>query len=76
LESQSDDEYKAYGARAAFFNASARTAEGFIGLVCRRPPFIKVPEPNSAIGKALGEFINDADMLGTTLAKYGQTVAG
>lgn len=74
LESQSDDEYKAYRARAAFFNASARTAEGFIGLVCRRPPFIKVPEPESAIGKALGEFINDADMLGTTLANYGQTV--
>ena len=74
LESQSDDEYKAYRERAAFFNASARTAEGFIGLVCRRPPFIKVPEPKSPIGKALGEFINDADMLGTTLANYGQTV--
>ncbi|HEV2436799.1 MAG TPA: DUF4055 domain-containing protein [Verrucomicrobiae bacterium] len=74
LESQSDDEYKAYRARAAFFNASARTAEGFIGLVCRRPPFIKVPEPPSAIGRALGVFVNDADMLGTTLASYGQTV--
>ena len=74
LESQSDDEYKAYRARAAFFNASARTAEGFIGVVCRRPPFIKVPAASSAIGKALGEFINDADMLGTTLANYGQTV--
>jgi Domain of unknown function (DUF4055) len=74
LESQSDDEYKSYQARAAFFNASARTAEGFIGLVCRRPPFIKVPEPKSAIGKALGEFVNDADMLGTTLSSYGQNV--
>ena len=74
LESQTDDEYKAYQARAAFFNASARTAEGFIGLVCRRPPFIKVPESSSAIGRALGEFVNDADMLGTTLASYGQTV--
>lgn len=74
LESQTDDEYKAYRARAAFFNASARTMEGFVGLVCRRPPFIKVPEPSSSIGKALGEFVNDADMLGTTLASYGQTV--
>ena len=42
LASQTDDEYKSYKARAAFFNASARTAEGFIGLVCRLPPFIKV----------------------------------
>jgi hypothetical protein len=74
LESQSDDEYNAYRARAAFFNASARTADGFVGLVCRRPPFIKVPEPSSAIGKALAEFVNDADMLGTPLGGYGQAI--
>ena len=54
LESQTDDEYNAYRARAAFFNASARTAEGFVGLVCRRPPFIKMPDKSSAIGRALG----------------------
>jgi hypothetical protein len=30
LESQTDDEYHAYRARAAFFNASARTADGFL----------------------------------------------
>jgi hypothetical protein len=74
LESQTDDEYNAYRARAAFFNASARTAEGFVGLVCRRPPFIKLPDKSSAIGKALGEFNNDADMLGTTLGGYGQAI--
>jgi len=74
LESQTDDEYIAYRARAAFFNASARTAEGFVGLVCRRPPFIKVPGRSSAIGKALGEFNNDADMLGTPLGGYGQAI--
>jgi hypothetical protein len=44
LESQTDDEYAAYRTRASFFNASARTADGFLGLVCRRPPFIKIPE--------------------------------
>ncbi len=74
LESQTDDEYNAYRARAAFFNASARTAEGFVGLVCRRPPFIKMPDKSSAIGRALGEFNNDADMLGTTLGGYGQAI--
>ena len=76
LESQTDDEYNAYRARAAFFNASARTAEGFVGLVCRRPPFIKMPDKSSAIGRALGEFNNDADMLGTTLGGYGQAIVG
>jgi hypothetical protein len=74
LDSQSDDDYNAYRARAAFFNASARTADGFVGLVCRRPPFIKVPDPSSSIGKALGEFVNDADMLGTPLGGYGQAI--
>ena len=74
LESQSDDEYIPYRARAAFFNAAARTAEGFVGLVCRRPPFIKVPGRSSAIGKALTEFNNDADMLGTPLGGYGQAI--
>ncbi len=31
LDSQSDDEYHAYRARASFFNATARTASGFVG---------------------------------------------
>ena len=68
LQSQTDDEYKSYKARAAFFNGSARTAEGFVRLVCRRPPFIKVPGPSSAIGRRLGAFVNDSDTLGTTLS--------
>ena len=34
LDSQSDDEYDAYKERASFFNAMARTADGFVGLVC------------------------------------------
>ena len=74
LDSQTDDEYAAYLARGAFFNATARTADGYVGLVCRRPPFIKVPEATSAIGKALREFLNDADMLGTPLGGYGQGI--
>src|SRR5438094_10675388 len=44
LDSQSDEEFLAYRKRASFFNATARSAEGFVGLIFRRPPFIKVPE--------------------------------
>jgi hypothetical protein len=32
LDSQNDQEYSAYRCRASFFNATARTAEGFVGL--------------------------------------------
>src|SRR5690349_15355470 len=44
LDSQSDEEFMAYRKRASFFNATARSAEGFVGLIFRRPPFIKIPE--------------------------------
>ncbi len=73
LNSQTDDEYAAYKSRAAFFNATARTAEGFIGLVFRRPPFIKTTE-GKGLGAALSEFENDADMLGTPLVGYAKNV--
>lgn len=76
LEEQSDDEYAAYKSRAAFFNASARTADGYIGLIFRRAPFIKLPEGNAAIATKLKEFASDADMLGTGLTDYAKSIVG
>ncbi len=67
--------YLAYRNRAAFFNATCRTAEGYSGLIFRRPPLIKAPEGNSGVGKALAEFVNDADMLGTSFYGYAKNVA-
>ena len=75
LDSQTDDEFAAYRKRASFFNATARTAEGYVGLMFRRPPFVKVPEASAGVGRAVGGFVNDADMLGTTLAAYAKNVA-
>ena len=75
LDSQTDEEYAAYKERAAFFNATARTAEGYVGLIFRRPPFIKTPE-DGGLGSALSEFVNDADMLGTPLVSYAKNVIG
>jgi hypothetical protein len=74
LDSQSDEEFMAYCKRASFFNATARTAEGYVGLIFRRPPFVKVPESDDGIGRALAGFVNDADMFGTTLAAYAKDV--
>lgn len=53
LESQSEAEYAAYRQRASFFNATARTAEGYSGLIFRRPPFVKIPEPPGAMVRTL-----------------------
>jgi hypothetical protein len=74
LDSQTDEEFAAYRKRASFFNATARTADGYVGLMFRRPPFVKVPEGSAGVGRALADFVNDADMLGTTLAAYAKSV--
>jgi len=74
LDSQSSDEYHAYKARASFFNATARTADGFVGLIFRREPTFKLPDNSSGVGRALAGFVDDADMLGTTLSSYTKNV--
>ena len=74
LESQSTEEYNAYRARASFFNATARTADGFVGLIFRREPTFKLPENSAGVGKALAAFVDDADMLGTSLSSYAKNV--
>src|SRR5512137_1287487 len=82
LDSQTDEEFGAYVKRASFFNATARTAEAYLGLVFRRPPLVKSPEgvgqrsevrgQRSGLARAMAEFANDADMLGTTLSGYAK----
>ena len=74
LDSQSTEEYNAYRARASFFNATARTADGFVGLIFRREPTFKLPENSAGVGKALAAFVDDADMLGTSLSSYAKNV--
>jgi hypothetical protein len=72
LDCQDDKEYLAYKNRASFFNASARTADGFVGLIFRRDPTFKLPENKSGVGDALAEFVEDADMLGTSLTAFSK----
>ena len=74
LDSQTDEEFEAYRMRASFFNATARTADGFVGLVFQRSPFVKTPEGGSALGTAMAAFRNDADMVGTPLVNYAKRV--
>jgi hypothetical protein len=76
LDSQTDEEFAAYVKRASYFNASARTSEAYLGLMFRRPPFVKLPGGDAGVGRALAVFQNDADMLGTTLAGYAKVVVG
>lgn len=74
LDSQSDDEYLAYRTRASFFNATGRTADGYVGLIFRREPALKFPDNSSGVGRAIEAFLADADMMGTALQSYAKNV--
>jgi hypothetical protein len=74
LDCQNDDDYLAYKTRASFFNASARTADGFVGLIFRREPTVKLPDRVSGVAGALRVFAEDVDLMGTSLYSYSQNI--
>jgi hypothetical protein len=90
IQSQTAEEYHLYRQRASFFNATARTAEGLLGLIFRRPPFITlsvspVPAPASTLQRfngstaprsnaSLDRFRQDADRCGTPFAAYAKAI--
>ena len=76
LDSQSNEEYLAYKIRACFFNATSRTCDGFLGLLFRRDPEVKLPDRHAGIGIALRLFTDDVDLMGTTLFTFCKGVVG
>lgn len=74
LDSQTTDEYSAYKARASFFNATARTVDGFVGLIFRREPSVKLPERGAGVAGALRVFAEDVDLLGTSLYTFSKNI--
>ena len=70
LDSQSVNEYLGYKSRACFFNATSRTADGFLGLLFRRDPEVKMPDRHAGVGGALRVFTDDVDLMGTSLFTF------
>lgn len=70
LDSQSDEEYAAYVARASFFGATARTLEEYLDMVFRRAPVV------AQSSEALAGFLNDCDGWGTAFVRYARRVVG
>jgi hypothetical protein len=73
LDLQSEQEYAAYVARGSFYNATARTADAFLGTIFRRPPFLKTPANDLRSGPIL-TLENDADLNGTTMESYARFI--
>ena len=76
LDSQSENEYLGYITRACFFNATSRTADGFLGLLFRRDPEVKMPDRHAGVGGALRVFTDDVDLMGTSLFTFCKAVVG
>lgn len=73
LDGQSDDEFNAYVQRGFFYNATARTVSGYIGMIFRRDPVLQVPEESPA-NTFLNAFKGDVDLLGTSLDSYAKNI--
>ncbi|HWQ92216.1 MAG TPA: DUF4055 domain-containing protein [Clostridia bacterium] len=71
MDSQSEEEYAAYKARASFFGATARTLEEYLDLVFRRAPAL-------ALGaeEKLKAFVADCDWWGLEFVRYARRVVG
>src|SRR3974390_3393725 len=67
LDSQSEEEYAAYKARASFFGATARTLEEYLDLSFRRAPIPALPSTD-----VMRSFANDCDRWSTSLAQYAR----
>ena len=49
LKGQENDEYLAYVKRTPFYNATARTVDGLVGMLFRKDPSVEVPEAMSGV---------------------------
>src|SRR5580765_5726879 len=69
LDSQSEEEYAAYKARASFFGATARTLEEYLDLIFRRAPLTSLPSSD-----AMRSFASDCDRWGTSVAQCARRI--
>jgi hypothetical protein len=74
LDSQSEEEYKAYVSRSFFYGATARTLDGYLGLIFRKSPQFVFAGGDSSASKTWSSFKDDSDLLGTSLPAYCRNV--
>lgn len=67
LSGQDAKQYHAYKARTPFFNATARTIDGLVGMVYRKAPVSDVPA-------AMDEMVADIDLQGRSLSLKSKEV--
>lgn len=75
LTDMNDMEYQAYVNRGFFFNASARSIDGYLGIVFRKPASFRLgPKAQPNFTSIFGQIENDVDLMGTKLSDYSKDV--
>lgn len=69
LKDQDNDSYQAYKSRATFFNATARTVEGLVGMVMRKTPAVEADA-------GIKTLLDDVDMQGTSVNEFADYLLG
>lgn len=67
LSDQTDNEYKAYKARASFYGATGRTIEGLSGMVFRKEPQVVTPE-------GMKEWLKDVTLSGLDFMGFAEQI--
>jgi len=75
LEGQTEPAYRVFIDRSYFYGATTRTVSGYLGMIFRRDPVVKLPEGSGPLATALAGFHLDADLLGKSLEEYAREVA-
>lgn len=65
---QDETEYKKYVTRALFFEATARTHEGLLGMIMRKPPEVRVPD-------SMRDLLSDITLADTPLESFAAQAA-
>lgn len=68
LRDQTAEDYNAYVMRTGFYNATARTISGLIGMLFRKSPKLVIPD-------GAQEYLKDVDMKGKPFTMFAQDVA-
>jgi len=74
LEAQGESEYLAYRDRTPFWNATARTHEGLVGMLFRKDPTVKMAKGEGGASKSMNNFWLDADLKGNSLEAYSRNI--
>lgn len=66
LSGQTDDEYKAYVGRTPFYGATARTVDGYVGMIFRKEPDLKA--------SGIDALIQDITLADASLNEFAEAI--